>query len=549
MIFTPRVYQEDAIEEGIKVIIGQSQKDEVLEVIESGEIPCPVIAMPTGTGKSIVIAELIARMTMRYPQCRSLMLTHVKELVQQNAEKFATQAPHIPMGINSAGLRRRDVGHAAIFAGIGSIAKQVSALGRRDIVIIDECHLVSAQENSVYQKVLAELRTLAPHMVVIGLSATPYRTKMGDITGNGIFNCTCFDATNIECFAWFVQNGFMAPLTPRHVREQVDISDVEIRGDFVLSQLAKKVNKEEINRRAVKNIIEEALATNRQSWLVFSAGVDHAIAITEIFQEYGIAATCVHSKMGVKERNLRIAAHKRGEVQCMVNNGILTTGYDHPPIDLIAVLRHTMSVSLWVQMLGRGTRPCSEAGKTDCLVLDFCDNTSRLGPINDPYKPQAVKKNKEPGECPMKICPKCDCYNFTAAPLCAYCGHEFPRHSKIKNAASTKELMVGVKLETETYQVMHVLYTLHTKVGMPQSVKVTYQCVCNGTAKSFSEWVCIEHTGHARNKALSWWRQRTTIPFPDTTHQALSHVTHINRPKSIRVVVNRKYPEIEGYQF
>jgi superfamily II DNA or RNA helicase len=115
------------------------------------------------------------------------------------------------------------------------------------------------------------------------------------------------------------------------------------------------VNTDDKNNAAIQEALEQG--HDRNCWLAFCAGVDHADAVAGLLNSYGVPAAAVHSKLSAGERDARIAAFKSGELRCITNNNILTTGFDHPPVDMILMLRPTMSTVLWIQMLGRGTRP------------------------------------------------------------------------------------------------------------------------------------------------------------------------------------------------
>src|SRR5690606_36427951 len=130
------------------------------------------------------------------------------------------------------------------------------------------------------------------------------------------------------------------------------------------------------------------------------SGIEHAEHIAEFLTRFGIDCAAVHSKQSAEYNDKAILAFKEGSLRAIVNYGKLTTGFNHPGIDAIAMFRPTMSVPLWVQMLGRGTRPAD--GKKDCLVLDYARNTPRLGPINDPVIPR--RKGEGGGDPPVKVC-------------------------------------------------------------------------------------------------------------------------------------------------
>jgi DNA repair protein RadD len=246
------------------------------------------------------------------------------------------------------------------------------------------------------------------------------------------------------------------------------------------------------------------LGADRKCWLVFASGVDHALHVTEALNDRGIPATCVHSKLKTAERDQRIADFKAGHYKAMVNNSILTTGFDHPPVDMEVILRPTRSTSLHVQILGRGTRPSPATGKENCLVLDFAGNTRRLGPINNPVLP---RKKGQGGsqEAPCRVCDACQAYNLISAKVCAFCGEAFPVAVSIMNHASVAPLIAKVLPdEKTTSNVDRVVYSLHRKAGKPDSVRVTYYSGLN----QYSEWVCPNHGGYARLKFEQWWAKR-----------------------------------------
>ena len=400
-LITPRWYQENAV-----VSLFQFFQE------KTGN---PVIALPTGTGKSLVIGMFLQRAFYYYPNTRAIMLTHVKELIKQDVDAIETIWPGAPVGIFSSGLKRTDINFPIIYGGVASVNKCVAAFGWRDLVIIDECHLLSPEAATMYQKIIAELRQINPNLKVIGFSATPWRHGVGYITEGGIFTDICYDLTTIEGFARLIAEGYLVPLFPKKTMTKIDVSNVGVtHGEFVQSQLQKAVDKDEITYHALQELV--SYGHNRYSWLVFASGIEHAEHVAAALSYFNIPATAIHSKIPDSERDRRIAAFKSGQIRCVVNNNVLTTGFDHPPIDLIGMLRPTMSTALWVQMLGRGTRPSPATYKANCLVLDFAGNTARLGPINDPRIPK--KKGPGTGDAPIKICPVCEGYNHPRAVFC-----------------------------------------------------------------------------------------------------------------------------------
>ena len=166
----------------------------------------PLVVLPTGTGKSVVIGEFIRQAFEKYPQTRVMKLTHVKEIIEQNLDKLLTIWPTAPAGVYSAGLGRKEKHLPITFGGVGSVARATpDHFGRIDLLIIDECHLVSPNESTMYQKVIQGLKDLNPYLKVIGFTATPYRLGHGMLTDEGgLFTDICFNASELEAFNWFI---------------------------------------------------------------------------------------------------------------------------------------------------------------------------------------------------------------------------------------------------------------------------------------------------------------------------------------------------------
>ena len=518
----------------------------------------PLVAMPTGTGKSVVIA-LFIQLIMRYQNQRVLIVTHSKELVGQNYEKLLSIWPNAPAGIHSAGLKKSDTVQPIIFCGIGSVYKKAHLFGKIDIVIIDEAHRISLEDQTMYNNFFDGLKKVNPSVRGVGLTATWWRQGQGkltdDIEKNGkiikaIFHKICVDMTTIEAFNWLVAKGYLAPLISRPTDTQLPIEGVKVLGgDYIQGQLEKAVNKTEITFAAIQEAL--ILGHDRNSWLVFTTGVQHCIDTAEIMNSLGIPTVAIHSKLTDKERDEAIADFKSGKYRAATNNNILTTGFDHPPIDLILVLRPTLSSSLWVQMLGRGTRPCDD--KTDCLVLDYARNTRKLGPINDPVISRP--KGKGGGGAPVKECPECGCDVHASLRVCngkykdgTVCIHEFDFSVKIVTQASTEAIMKGSAPITKEFRVDHITFEAHYKTGSKPSIRVTYYC----GLKRFNEFVCLEHPEPVRSKAGRWWRERGGFELPDTVENGLEIIEELNHSTHLRIWMNphgSSYPSILAHCF
>lgn len=517
----------------------------------------PVIAMPTGTGKSIVIASFLETIFRNYQDQKVLVLTHVKELISQNHSKLIAIWPSAPAGIFSSGLKRKDTAHPIIFGGIKSVVDHAKSFGRVHLLIVDEAHLVSPKEETMYSRLIAELKKVNPMLKVIGLTATPWRLGHGKITDDGIFTNICFDITSMAAFNRLIQEGYLAPLIPISTELLLDVSGVhKTGGDFNAGELQFATDKDDITFAALTETIKHS--TDRKHWLIFATGIEHAENIAAMLNKMGVSCRSVHSKMPEKLRDKNITDWINGEFTAVVNNGILTTGIDFPALDLIVMLRATMSTVLWVQMLGRGTRPCE--GKDNCLVLDFAGNTRRLGPINDPVLPRA--KGKGTGEAPIRICEICSMYNHASARYCGGhpyktaegCGNAFTFMTKLKVQASTNALIKNDIPIVNVFDVSNITYHIHNKPGRPPSLRVSYHC----NFQKFTEFIHFELPGWGKRKAVEWWKERCGVNYvvgdvPDSTEGAFIKCTAASSivlpPARVKVWVNTPYPQIMTVSF
>lgn len=531
-MYQPRPYQQEAV-------------DAIFRYYAKGSDGNPVVAMPTATGKSLVIAEFIKFVMQRWPRQRIICCTHVKELIEQNAEKIRTQWPQVPLGIYSAGLKQRDTIQPVIYAGIQSAISVVPEFGWRDLMIVDEAHLISHLEDTEYRQMINELRAINPRMKVVGFTATPYRMGQGLISDGPIFTDICYNLCDMKSFNDLIAQGYLVAPVPKRMKTEIDVSQVKITaGEFNQADLQKTVDVDPITIAACKETLEEGF--DRKAWLIFASGIEHSEHIAAMLSSMAVDAATTHSKMPQEKADERIHAFRSGQLRAIVNYGKLTTGFDYPPIDLIAVLRPTMSTVLWVQMVGRGMRPSPQTLKENCLVLDFARNTERLGPINDPVIPRKRKKGDAPGVAPVRICPQCGVYNHARAAECFNCGFIFPHEPKLFMTAGTADLIKRDEPIVGHFDVQRVIYNRHQKIGKPPMIKVSYFCGLH----LFSEWLCFEHGGFPTRRAHDWWKNRTGLfAAPPTTDEALKYISQLRVPRRIRVWTNKKYPEIMGYEY
>lgn len=378
----------------------------------------PCVVLPTGAGKSVIIASFCKQAIADYPGTRILMCTHQKELIEQDFDKLMKMWPEADAGIYSAGIGRRETDNEITFCSIQSIWRKAGELGVVNIVLVDEAHLINAEAAGMYRSFIEDLRAKNRRMRVIGLTATPYRLSYGMITDKPAI----FDAPLIEpvSIAELQQMGYLCELTSKCTKSKVSADGVKITaGDYNRKQLEKAVDVPGKNEDVVNEVI--ARSEGRLSWLFFCSGIGHAEHVAQLLRDKGVKAECVTGSTEKAERERILEDFKEGRITALTNCDVLTTGFDAPGIDLIVLMRPTQSPGLYMQMVGRGLRIAPE--KKNCLVLDFAGNVERHGTIHDVKPPRKGRKGE--GVAPCKTCP--ECYEIIAmnAKVCPVCGHEF----------------------------------------------------------------------------------------------------------------------------
>jgi DNA repair protein RadD len=367
----------------------------------------PLIVLPDGTGKSGVAGTITRELCDNFADMRIVNVTHVAELVEQNYKELVGMWEWAPAGVYSAGLNRRELGSQILFAGIQSVHKRVIELGSVDLLMVDEAHLIPRSADTMYGHFIAGLREANPDMRLLGLTATPIiaRTPAGSTkpssaaTARGPRRCLTRSLMSMESGRRST-TAILKPLMSKATASAIDTTGVGQPAAAISSQgaLQAAADKDELNRA----IVEEALAygsENRRSWLVFATGKEHAAHLRDELKRRGVSAECITDDTTTADRRRFVAAFKAYQIRALVNCGVLTTGFNHPGVDMIVAARPTESAGLYVQIAGRGTRPVYAPGVSletregriaaiangpcpNCLFLDFGGLVRRHGPID-----------------------------------------------------------------------------------------------------------------------------------------------------------------------
>jgi DNA repair protein RadD len=499
----------------------------------------PLIDLATGTGKSVLIGELVRRLHATNSERRFLVLAHVRELIEQNIKALLTVWPEAQplIGINSAGLGSRKTDAPIVFGTVQSCFRNPEALGRRNLLVVDEAHLIPTTDGSMYRGTITALRTIYPAMRVCGLTATPYRLDSGrlDQGDDRIFDRVVFSYGIGDAVA----DDWLAALVAKAPDGEINTTGVGKRGgEFIASELEAAADQADLVETDAREIA--AYAGRRHAWLCFCCGVDHALHVRDALRRLGVSCETVTGTTPSTERREIFDAFRSGKILCLTGCNIFTTGFDIASVDLIAMLRPTGSPGLFVQMLGRGTRKA--AGKRDCLVLDFSGNIMRHGPVDRVTGEDCDDQERGPGGARAKICPNCTTLVAPTIKECPSCGYTWPAPEA--NHAATASSISPLGGKEMWLSVRHVDFGLHAKFGKPLSLRVDYS---TDGGETFSDWLALEHSPGARWHAARKWRALGgRQPVPQTASEAFARCGELGTVADISVERDDEYWRVTG---
>jgi DNA repair protein RadD len=494
----------------------------------------PVIVLPTGAGKTPVIAAICQQ--MRDWDYRVMVATHVKELVEQNVDKLSKFIPAKDIGVYSASCGSKQVNKPVIVAGVHSAYKEHVDFGKVNMLIIDECHLVKGFEEGMYGQLFSKLLDANRSMRIVGLTATPYRMASGLIYGHttGFTDC-CYEID----VATLIEQGYLSKLITKKGVE-CDTSGLKMtQGDFDESQAEELVMS--LVDMSVSKILDRT--QDRSSILLFCQTIRHANEVARLVEGSGYNCPIITGETDKHIRAWTIKQFREKQVRFIANVNVLSTGFDAPNVDCVCLLRPTASPGLYYQMVGRGLR--TSPGKENCLVLDFGNNVRRHGPVDQVRVKTRGKAGKsEVREGSSKECPECEAYVPSVTRECPYCGYAWP----VNHEPEPDEIAI-VGTEFFTKPVVDVLYRVHEKKNAdpshPKTMRVTYKF---NMWEEANEWICIEHEGFAKRKAERWWRERSNDPFPESAQQAvdIANAGGLSEPLEVTYTLKDRWPEVKS---
>ncbi len=258
-----------------------------------------LLSLCTGSGKSLIIADITKDIIQKRDNTRVIILSHIGEILQQNANKIISAWNQAPLGVYSATLKSKRFADRIVVAGIQSVHKKANVLGWFSLIIVDEAHTISEKDAGMYRNFIAGLRRINPNIRILGLSATPWRTKGGLLTEgeNPMFDEIVYTYTMRQA----IDDGFLCPLISKHSLIQADLTDVSTRmGEFHLGEMAAAFDNEYLTQMALQEIIQ--YGKDRKAWLLFGSSVDHAYHLRDTLIEKDIEAACITGETDTLER-------------------------------------------------------------------------------------------------------------------------------------------------------------------------------------------------------------------------------------------------------
>lgn len=480
----------------------------------------PLGVAPCGSGKSVVLSKMCDVVLKHRPKFKIWIVSHKAKIIEQNARHLQKMLG-IPIGIFAAKLGQKTI-RSVTCATINSIFKKDI---HADLIVVDEAHLLSGNDSSMYGKFIARAQRTNPEVKICGLTGSPFRLDQGYLIGKDSF------FTDIACeipIPRLIEEGWLAPLISMPSKERFDLTGIKKSGgDFVQSEVEKRMFP--FIESHCDEMIEKGY--DRKHWVIFCSGIEHAKVMAVALTAKGIPAAHIASDMPHFQQEMTLNRFYSGELRAICNVEMLTIGWDYPAADLLALCRSTTSPALLIQIVGRVGRIAE--GKKNGLILDFGENFRRLGCIDCITVKRKTKDGEaEVGKAPTKECPQCGAIWAIRTIKCA-CGHIFSRESMIAPKADTAPVLS----QPELMEVDSIEYKIHKKEGSPPMLRINYRC----GAAWVMDFLCFEHGGYAAQMARKKWAMLGGLPQVASTEDAFNRTFELKKPAEIEVKREGKY--------
>jgi DNA repair protein RadD len=376
MQFKLRDYQQKASDAAVYFFNNKAKKTNAIMVL------------PTGSGKSLIIADIAARL-----DGHTLVFQPSKEILEQNFKKLCSYGI-LDCSIYSASFNSKEISRIT-FATIGSVKNHPELFTHFKNIIVDECHLVNPKEG-MYKDFFDAVKCK-----VLGLTATPYRLSSSRDFGSMLKFITRTKPHVFSEVIYYVQvstllnMGYLAKLNYYPMDKELkkynggEFKECNLKRNSTGADYTDESVKEEYERinfygfltSIVKRLLDnQKTGAKRNGILVFTRFMKEAQRLANSIP--GCAVISGDVKITPKaERERILSAFKSGQIKVLANVGVLTTGFDYPELDTVVMARPTMSLAMWYQIVGRAIRP--HPNKEAGWIVDLCGNINRFGYVEN----------------------------------------------------------------------------------------------------------------------------------------------------------------------
>jgi DNA repair protein RadD len=491
-----------------------------------------LVVMSTGSGKSVCIYELIRKSLAAADHVKCLVLFDTVLLLSQQAEALKKAIGTEQVSIYCGSHGEYDLSGRVVVGTIQSLKPDALNF---NLILVDEAHVLD-EKSGRYIEFLKNQMDQNPKTKIVGFTATPYRAD-GYIYGkNKFFSHPTFE----RGLKFFINKGILVPPVAKQPDHQMDLSKMRVvRGEYK----QEDIDAQAMNKGMAKDQVIDALnrAQDRKKILWFCSSINHAELINDILDELGEYSVTLHSKLETDERSDATNSFMNGEARHLTFITVVSKGWDYPPVDCIVMMRPTRSPSLMVQVAGRGLRRYES--KSDCLILDYANVISTMGPLEDPA---IEKKGKGTGEAPrQKTCPECRAYIAPRATECPHCGFTWPKAEATKLMLVADENAPLLEKEFKTLEISKVQMKLHVSKAGNKCIRIDY------LPKNFFQDPVAEYFTVDSDFGMKKFILRSIDLGIDlkssAEEQVVQPITKI--PTLINYVVENRYPKIKGLKF
>jgi len=502
-----------------------------------------VIVMPAGSGKTYTLSELI-RIFAGDHGARIVVASHTKKIVKQDYDAACRLWPNGKklFGINSDGLGYRSTGKQVIFGGIQSMYKSAEAIGKVNLLIVDEAHRINLEDAIQYKQFINDLLKINPNMRICLLTATEYRPGIGLIYGPSSLQIGDDLVYKANTKQLIKEKHLAEPVSQKNAKEAwIDTKGLPVSSgpskDYLEPELAKRANIETLIDRQTAIVLEGT--EKHEQIAAFAVNIEHAENIAASYRKLGeTSVAVVHSKIKEDDEEI-LEDFENGKIRVLVSVNMFVEGFDSPRIQALDVRKPTKSPGRYVQMIGRGFRICIEIGKFSFKVFDFADNISEHGPVDEVMGDYRGEKAAS-----HKTCKRCGEEYHSRLSKCPHCGFKpEPIGKDWKDKTNENPSGLSVISEPRWFNVDYIHCAKpNPKKPIPESITVHYYC---DEKKKFTKEVLFDDEGKI------WLKNHLgdDLPFDVMNFFKGGFRTKIKNPKRIFVDEAGTSSVIKEYEF